>query len=102
MNTSESNLSEETFKFATAQRQRSILLYDLFCRPLSDTKPTSSDLELKLYDHKNPLPASHLSAVDSSESKFAITGLETNWGLYKGTVCIRGSDIVYIDLKVKK
>lgn len=88
--------TEEGFKLATAQRQRSILLYDAFCR--SDV---AQDVQVKFYDTKDPLPAKKLTAVDSSESKFAISGLETNWGLYKGAVCVRGSDIAYIDLKLK-
>lgn len=109
MSTSESNSSstqEENFKLASAQRQRSILLYDAFCRRQSSSNqpPTStstSNLFVKMYDSKAPLPASKLCAVDSSESKFAIQGLETNWGLHKGTVCVRGSDIAYIDLEIK-
>lgn len=94
----ETNNTQESFKLATAQRQRSILLYDAFCRPSSSS---SSSIHVKLYDSKPSLLASKLCAIDSSESKFAISGLETAWGVHKGTVCIRGSDIAYIDLEIK-
>lgn len=98
---SESNSTDNALKLATAQRQRTILLYNAFCRPVKDTRPKGANLQVKLFDSKAPLTASALAAVDSSESKFAVTGLDTNWGLYKGTVCVRGSDIAYIDLDLK-
>lgn len=101
MATQSASESDEGFKLATIQRQRSILLYDAFCRPENAKNSTATNLQIKLYDSKPLLPAQNLSAVDSSESKFAITGFQTNWGLHKGTLCIRGSDIAYIDLDLK-
>lgn len=101
MSTSSSVSTEQATKLATAQRQRSILLYAAFCRPLEENRPKGFNLQVKLYDSKPPLAAARLLAVDSSESRFAISEIDTSWGLYKGTVSVRGNDIAYIDLDVK-
>jgi hypothetical protein len=82
----------EEEKIATAQRQRSILLY----RELSEI---GKSVDVKLADHSE-VTAKQLFAVDSSESKFVLEGVTTDWGTYKEPVTLRGGDIVYIDVRL--
>lgn len=80
----------EEEKIATAQRQRSILLYRELCE-------VGQSVDVKLADCSK-VTAKQLVAVDSSESKFVFEGLTTDWGTYTEPVTLRGGDIVYFDV----
>ncbi len=92
---------------AALQRQRTFAFYNAICRAgaksnSSSSSTADSDLRIKLLDDKPPLTASRISAVDASESKFAVKGLHTTWGFHRETVCIRGEDISHISVSIPK
>lgn len=41
--------------------------------------------------------ANKFETVDAGETKYILTGLETDWGLHSGAVAIRSSDTAFVE-----
>lgn len=74
-------------QIAAAQRQRSLLVYNrLGCL---------GKAQFQLIDGSQ-VGVNKFETVDAGETKYIVTGLETDWGLHPGAVAIRSSDTAFI------
>lgn len=83
-------MNEQEQYAAAIQRQRTLLFYK------ACTQGRIEISRVNLRDGSR-VEAKEVVAVDSSESKLVLSGLQTDWGTSARPVTIRGSDIATVE-----